>query len=182
MVQDGVEGIDLNPLVKTSMEHFDLNPIYNIQVDYWSQVHQTYIRCGTFDSEASETEFVAEDELTLNKQEKPCLILRFKNCTGNVIDLSENAHIVNKTEFAKSQVALSIDYGFKNQRSRTIAQAVDMVIRQRTISSGYFDFQIRRLVNPMTLEQSAKNIDMRHKIITGEDQHIEKKTLDDYYG
>ena len=23
---------------------------------------------------------------------------------------------------------------------------------------------------------------MRHKMITGEDQHIEKKTLDDYYG
>ena len=134
------------------MDHYDLNPIYNIQVDYWSQVHQSYIRCGTFNSDASEVEFVDEDEFAINKEGKPCLILRFKNCTGNVIDLSEKAHIVNKTEFAKSQVALSIDYAFKNQRSRTISQAIDMVIRQRTISSGYFDFQIRRLVQPMTLE------------------------------
>ena len=34
----------------------------------------------------------------------------------------------------------------------------------------------------MTLEQAAKNLNLRHKILTGEDQHIEKKTLDDYYG
>ena len=33
----------------------------------------------------------------------------------------------------------------------------------------------------MTLDQAAKNLDMRHKMLTGEDQHIEKKTLDDYY-
>ena len=35
---------------------------------------------------------------------------------------------------------------------------------------------------PMTLEQAAKNLDKRHKLVTGESQHIEKKTLDDYYG
>ena len=33
----------------------------------------------------------------------------------------------------------------------------------------------------MTLEQAAKQIDLRHKYVTGENQHIEKKTLDDYY-
>ena len=56
-----------------------------------------------------------------------------------------------------------------------------MVLRQRTISMGYFDFQLRRYVKPMTLEQAAKNLDLRHRQLTGEDQHIEKKTLDDYY-
>ena len=56
-----------------------------------------------------------------------------------------------------------------------------MVLRQRTISLGYYDFQINRYVKPMTLEQASRNLSLRHKIKTGEDQHIEKKTLDDYY-
>ena len=34
----------------------------------------------------------------------------------------------------------------------------------------------------MTLELAAKNVDLRHRMVTGENQHIEKKTLDDYYG
>lgn len=67
MIQDDVEGIDLNPLVKSTMDHYDLNPIYNIQIDYWSQINQTYIRCGTFDSESDEIEFITVDELHLNK-------------------------------------------------------------------------------------------------------------------
>ena len=33
----------------------------------------------------------------------------------------------------------------------------------------------------MGFEQAAINLRLRHKIITGEDQHIERKTLDDYY-
>ena len=33
----------------------------------------------------------------------------------------------------------------------------------------------------MTLGEAAKNLAMRHLVMTGEDQHIEKKTLDDYY-
>ena len=56
-----------------------------------------------------------------------------------------------------------------------------MVLRQRTIATGYFDFQIGRYVKPITLGQAAKNLAMRHIMLTGEDQHIEKKTLDDYY-
>lgn len=56
-----------------------------------------------------------------------------------------------------------------------------MVLRQRTISMGYYDYQIRRYVKPMTLQQAAIMLDLRHKQLTGEDQHIEKKTLDDYY-
>ena len=33
----------------------------------------------------------------------------------------------------------------------------------------------------MTKQQAAKNLNLRHKRLTGEDQNIEKKTLDDYY-
>ena len=36
-------------------------------------------------------------------------------------------------------------------------------------------------MKPITLGQAAKNLAMRHIMLTGEDQHIEKKTLDDYY-
>ena len=43
-----------------------------------------------------------------------------------------------------------------------------MVFRQRTISAGYYDLHINRHVLPMTLEQAAKNLDKRHKLVTGE--------------
>ena len=56
-----------------------------------------------------------------------------------------------------------------------------MVLRWRTISHGYYDYQIKRHVLPMTKKQAATNLDLRHKILTGEDQNIVKKTLDDYY-
>lgn len=56
-----------------------------------------------------------------------------------------------------------------------------MVIRHRTISKGFYDFQIQRYVESMTLKQAALNLDIRHKMVTGEDQHIEKRTLDDHY-
>ena len=57
-----------------------------------------------------------------------------------------------------------------------------MVVRQRTLASGFYDPGLKRFVRPMTLVQAATNIDLRHKMLTGADQHIEKKTLDDYYG
>ena len=56
-----------------------------------------------------------------------------------------------------------------------------MILRWRTISSGYYDYQIGYYVLPMTLQEAAINIDRRHKTITKEDQHIEKKSLDGYY-
>ena len=33
----------------------------------------------------------------------------------------------------------------------------------------------------MGFDQAAINLKLRHLMITGEDQHIERKTLDDYY-
>ena len=36
-------------------------------------------------------------------------------------------------------------------------------------------------MKPITLQESAYNLNLRHKMVTGEDQHIYVKTLDDYY-
>ena len=91
--------------------------------------------CGFFEVDDREVgvHFIPEDELTV-EDDKSFLKLRFKNCTGNIIDLSENDNEVIKVGEDEAKVALSIDYRFKNQRRRTIAQAIEMVIRQRTIS------------------------------------------------
>ena len=65
------------------------------------------------------------------------------------IDMSEMIEI---DEHVKVQAALSIDPEFKNKRRRTIAQALMMTLRQRTISQGFYDYQISRYVYPITLE------------------------------
>ena len=57
---------------------------------------------------------------------------------------------------------------FKYQRSRSVSQSIYMVLRQRTISMGYFDYQICRFVQPMTLDQAARHLDIRHKMLTNE--------------
>ena len=36
-------------------------------------------------------------------------------------------------------------------------------------------------MKPISLHESAYNLNLRHKMVTGEDQHICVKTLDDYY-
>ena len=67
----------------------ELDPSCGIEVDYWSNELQTFIMCGICDpNETDEFLFIAEDELLLHG-DTACLLLRFKNCTGNVIDFSE---------------------------------------------------------------------------------------------
>ena len=36
-------------------------------------------------------------------------------------------------------------------------------------------------MRPIPLQEAAINLNLRHEMITGEDQHIRVKTLDDYY-
>jgi len=193
--KDGIEGYDLGALIEIAMDVYDLDEQYGVQVDYWSNSMQTYLICDNLFSNRNSNQshmsyaskysnirhVISEDDLAVNNEGKPCLFLRFKNCTGNVIELDDKQHNITQNEFAQAQIALSIDSQFKNQRNRTVTQAIDMVLRQRTISMGYFDYQIRKFVKPMTLQQAAINLDLRHRQLTGEDQHIEKKTLDDYY-
>ena len=83
---------------------------------------------------------IREEEL-VNNCGKLCLILRIKNCTGNLVSLDENNQA--KFSLADSVLAyfpLSVDSEFKNQRKRSIIQAIIMVLRWRIISQGYFDF------------------------------------------
>ena len=44
-----------------------------------------------------------------------------------------------------------------------------MVVRQRTLASGFYDPGLKRFVRPMTLVQAATNIDLRHRMLTGAD-------------
>ena len=83
---------------------------------------------------------IYEEDLLVGKEGNLCILLRFKNCTGNIINLEDERQEVSETELALATLVLSIDPKFKNQRTRTITQAIEMVLRQRTISSGYYDF------------------------------------------
>ena len=83
------------------------------------------------------------------------LFLRFRNCTGNLINLRTDQKInqeLTEEEYIKGQIAMSVDNFFKNQRRRTVAQAALMTFRQRTISAGYFDHLLNRQVLPLTLD------------------------------
>lgn len=166
--QDGHEGYDLGALIDIAMDVYDLDEQYGVQVDYWSHSMQTYLICDNIFSVRNSNQsnrslqslpsnaggvrhIICEDDLATNSEGNPCLLLRFKNCTGNIIELDDKQQKVTDHEFAQAQIALSIDSQFKNQRNRTVTQAIDMVLRQRTISMGYYDYQIRRYVKPMTL-------------------------------
>lgn len=135
--QDGIEGYDLGSLIDIAMDVYDLDQEYGVQVDYWSNSLQTYLMCDNLftyrNSNQSQRSLrsigsnlptvrhvICEEDLTMNNEGKPCLLLRFKNCTGNVIHLDDRAHSVSENEFAQAQIALSIDSQFKNQRNRTV--------------------------------------------------------------
>ena len=74
------------------MDSYDLDPAFDVQVDYWSNSLQTFLVFGTFDPDSTESTILAEEELLENEEGKHCLVLRFKNCTGNIVDLSSNSH------------------------------------------------------------------------------------------
>ena len=56
-----------------------------------------------------------------------------------------------------------------------------MVSRWRTISSGFYDYTIERYVKPMNKLQAALQTNRRHLEVTGVDQKIVIKSLDDYF-
>ena len=85
---------------------------------------------------------IEEDLVEYPDEKKLCLVLRFKNCTGNVINLTNKEPLVDAAELTKAQVTISIDPTYHKSRSRTVRQAIDMVVRWRTIGTGYYDFQI----------------------------------------
>ena len=74
---------------------------------------QAYYVFGTFDPDPEEVNFLAEDELTVNKDGKSCLMIRLKNCTGNTIDLDSYAHYASRRELLKAEIVRSVDYKFR---------------------------------------------------------------------
>ena len=100
-----VVGYDLAALVKIAMTVYRLDPDFGVTVDYWANSMQTFIVCGddfvyrvsrphrAFGVGGSNTPYyiIPEEDLMFSRRDgKAKLFLRFKNCTGNVIDLSNN--------------------------------------------------------------------------------------------
>jgi len=57
---------------------------------------------------------IYEDDLMVDKDDNLCLLIRFRNCTGNIIDLQAEPLEVSEEELAVSRLTLSIDPKFKN--------------------------------------------------------------------
>ena len=70
------------------MEKFDISSDVGIQVDYWSSVLQSFIICGSFNPDRKF--FLPEDELIKRGDNQYIMVLRFFNCTGNLIDLTNS--------------------------------------------------------------------------------------------
>ena len=57
---------------------------------------------------------IYEDDMMVDKDDNLCLLIRFRNCTGNIIDLQAEPLEVSEEELAVSRLTLSIDPKFKN--------------------------------------------------------------------
>ena len=101
------------------MDVYDLDDQYGVQVDYWSNSIQTYLICDNLFSHRASNQsnrslqslssnhggvkhMICEDDLVINGEGKPCLLLRFKNCTGNTVLLDDKQHKVTENEFAQA--------------------------------------------------------------------------------
>ena len=144
--EEGVSGFDLRAIAAKTIAMYDLKLETGIMVDYWSSALQMYILCDDLFSDISESKrLISVEDLIFCEPEyglesKKCILLRLKNSTGNTIRLDMETPNVRPLEIAQSKLALSIDDQFKNQRSRTVQQVLNMVLRWRIISNGYYDF------------------------------------------
>ena len=92
------EGYNLRALVYKVLKIYDLDFKCGLQVDYWSNSMQNYVLCDDiFDHDSDRPYLISKEDLVYYGKEegdevtsgKTCLILRIKNCTGNVIVLEE---------------------------------------------------------------------------------------------
>ena len=117
------------------MDLYHLDPDFGVTVDYWANSMQMYIVCGDMTvyrghnaskggnkaKISTEPCIIPKWDLLVNKKErKTCLFLRFKNCTGNIIDLTIAEPKVDPFEMEQSKLTLSIDPLFKKVRNRTV--------------------------------------------------------------
>jgi len=67
VTQNDTEGIDLNAVVKETLNHYKLDPAYGIEVEYWSSYYQTYVSLGVQHAESlNEVHVLVEDELVFD--------------------------------------------------------------------------------------------------------------------
>ena len=78
---------DLTTMIRMAMEHYTLNPLFYIHVDYWIDSIQTFVT-SDMPWNMNEEALIQENDLHLDKDGKLCLILRIRNCLGNIVDLS----------------------------------------------------------------------------------------------
>lgn len=87
-----------------------------------------YVLCeDNFSHNSTRKSLILEEDLIFCEQtegsaeeSRTCLLLRLKNCTGNIIQLEDELPVVGPLEIAQAQIAISTDKLFKNQRSRTV--------------------------------------------------------------
>ena len=92
---DGTTGYDICALVKKAVQAYDLDPDCGIQVDYWSNSLQMYVLAEDLFTNATAGAMVMEEDLIYCENQdrsekyecKTCLLIRLKNCTGNIIRL-----------------------------------------------------------------------------------------------
>ena len=76
-----------------------------------------YVLCeDNFSKHSTKKSLILEEDLIIaeqtegNREEiKTCLLLRLKNCTGNVIQLDDELPIVGPLEIAQAQIVISTD-------------------------------------------------------------------------
>ena len=103
-------------------------------------------------STTSDIRIIDEEQLCIGNEGNLSLILRLKNSTGNIINLTKPIDDISELDQTLALFPLSIDEAYKDSRHRTIYQATVMVLRWRMVSMGYFDYTIGRHVSPMTLD------------------------------
>ena len=70
-------------------------------------------------SESNGAHFMSEEEFSVDDEGNYSLVLRFKNCTGNIINFSDK-RVPTQEELQKAEIALSIDKKFYDNRHRQV--------------------------------------------------------------
>ena len=75
------------------MKKFGLNPEF-VDVDYYSNSLHIYIKVFDISGKSS---LIGEEELMISSEGQPCLVLQFKNSTGNLIILEKTVYDESET-------------------------------------------------------------------------------------
>ena len=116
-LDDGEEGYELDAMIHIALYMYKLDPNF-VQVDIWDNSLQTLIISNDLyaierNSDNSNIRIIKEEQLYEDSEENLSLILRFKNCTGNIINLNKPGNI-SQFDQVIAHFPFSIDEDFKN--------------------------------------------------------------------